>query len=381
MKRVISLLLVSCFLMLALVACGNNKTKETQKPSESQQEHLTDIYGQTELGSKVDWSTMDFEGETLNVLVRADDENQREWGKEDVGDDELDLAISNRNEVVWDTLNLSVNLRPLTVYSYEEIRDNTIDLITRDVDNNLHEYDIVAHFAYVANQVVLRGYQADLLDSDTFPHFNFDLMCWNQTIVNNTVANGKLYAIAGDLNLSVFNRAIVMWHNKDLYDSLKKDSDPADIQDVAMAGNWTYSELYKWASYNDNADDTGDCGDVYGTYIYHTHPAPVPTDAVPYAWDIDLIATKADGTHEYKCVGNQKAEDAMIKWRGLYEAQGNAANGEGCTCKFGLKSHFVDGNVLFMADILYASADYNLAIREMEDKYSILPMPKYEETQ
>ena len=113
MKRVIALLLVCCTLALALVACGGGENKTTAATKPVKAPEATDIYGQTQLMSKYDWSTMNFDGETITVMVRNDTESRREWGKEDVGDDSLDIAIAERNEIVADTINVEVILEPV----------------------------------------------------------------------------------------------------------------------------------------------------------------------------------------------------------------------------------------------------------------------------
>ena len=380
MKRVISLLLVCCFLALALVACGGGKEKETKAPETNTNEVLTDIYGQTALTPKIDLSTLDFEGETLTVMVRNDEKVSREWEKEDVGDDELDLAIANRNEVVEGDLNLNVEIELVANSEHGNCVQVYTQLITQDIDNNLHDFDIAAHFAYAATEVAIRDYNVNLLDTDTLPYFNFDLMCWNQTIVNNTQANGKLYFASGDLNLSLFDSAMILWHNKDLYEKVRDDDDPKDIQDLILAGDWTYSELYKWAQYYNDSDDATDCGDIYGVHlegVYITNP----NDAIPYAWDLEIVKTNPDGTHYYNIVGNSKISEAMTKYRNMYKAEGNdASQNVHCTCGVA-GGHFVAGDRLFVNNVLFWDKASNLAIREMEDKYSIVPHPKYDESQ
>ena len=377
MKRVISLLLVCCFLGLALVACGGNKEKvtETAKPTETQMQ--TDMYGQEALAGKVDWNTLDFEGETIYVIVRNDEKVSREWEKEDVGDDELDLAIQNRNDVVENAINLNVEIELVANSEISTVSPVYTTLISQDIDNDLHEFDIAAHYAYVATSLGLRDYHVNLLDSDTLPYFNFGLKCWNQAIVNNTQANGQLYFVSGDLNLSLFDASMIIWHNKDLYEKVRKDDDPEDIQDLIIAGDWTYSELYKWSQYYSDTDGNSQCGDVYGVRLEGTYIVN-PNDALPYAWDLDIVKTNSNGTHSYNIIGNAKISEAMTSYRQMFNAEGNA---HGVTCTCGSGGHFVDGDRLFNTDVLFWDKASNLAIREMKDKYALLPWPKYDETQ
>lgn len=381
MKRIISLILVSCFLCMTLVACGGGKesSKGTGKPTETQKQ--TDIYGQEAITPITDWSTLDFEGEELNVLVRNDEKVSREWEREDVGDDELDLAIANRNEVVEGNLGVNVEITLVGGSEWNEWFDSFSPIIIQDVDNGLHSVDIVANFGYSGMRSGLRDYYVNLLDKDTFPYFNFGLNCWNQAMVNNGTVNGRLFICTGDMNLSLFDAAMIMWHNKDLYEKLREDDDPKDIQDTIMAGDWTFAELYKWASYYVPASTgSGDCSDIYGTYIQGEPYPTQPNDAIVHAWQLSFINTEADGTHSFNLVGNTKAEQALTDFRTLYSAGGNFwENRDTCTC--GTGGHFVSGGVLFKGDVLFWDKAGNNAIREMEDTYSIAPWPKYDETQ
>ena len=72
MKRVIALLLALCFVAIALVACGKE-----EKPTETRETSTlppTDEFGQELFEAAVDWSTLDFGGEEINVLLREQKE-------------------------------------------------------------------------------------------------------------------------------------------------------------------------------------------------------------------------------------------------------------------------------------------------------------------
>ena len=214
----------------------------------------------------------------------------------------------------------------------------------------------------------------NLLDTDTFPYFDFSLKCWNQAIGTDGAINGQLYICSGDLNISIFDSAMIMWHNKDLYEEIRKDDDPEDIQDWVISGDWTYANLYKMASYYADEDPTGSTGDIYALKLNGAKWPTQPLDAIPYAWQFDMVTFNNDGTHAYNIVGNTRAEEGLKMMRNLYNQDGvaNELTGAG---------NFTTGVILFKGDVLYWSKDSNLAIRNMEDKYSIVPWPKFDETQ
>jgi hypothetical protein len=173
---------------------------------------------------------------------------------------------------------------------------------------------------------------------------------------------------------------MIMWHNMDLYDQIKKveEGDPESIQELVMANKWTFAELYKWCTTYHVDDSESDCGDNYALYLEMTYVTQ-PNDAIPYAWDLDILTTNADGTHQFNIIGNDKLGKAITNWTNLQKADGVKAKH---TCNCGLKgSHFVAGDRLFSTDILYRNKTENVALREMQQEYSIVPLPKYDEAQ
>ena len=387
--RIIAMLLVCVFLGAALVACGNKKNdnKEESKPTESNKptqnggvsEIITNEFGEESFTTAIQES-LDFEEEELTVLVLDRVRNTREWYKESP-EDELDEAIAMRNAAVEDELNV--------VIDYTYVPDYDIDatfakLISEDVLDKYHYYDIVANYAYYGANTTIRDYLANFLDTETFPYFNFDLPCWNQAMVQNTTFNNRLYYIAGDLNISMFDNAMVIWHNKTLYDKKKEETDPVNMQDVALDGKWTYSELYRWSSVfyeNANGKEGKQDDDNYGFCMYAKDGGasgdPCPTDAMPYAWDIQFVATNNDGTHSFTVADNEKAESALRMFQNLIA-------GDGVVYSYyadDAAQLFAAGHYVFWTDRIYWNQEVNTSIREMNDKYGLLPMPKYDAEQ
>jgi hypothetical protein len=173
----------------------------------------------------------------------------------------------------------------------------------------------------------------------------------------------------------MFDAAMIIWHNKTLYDAKREPTDYENMQDLALDGNWTYDELYRWANrlYEDSNGTAGkQADDTYGYGAFGHNPCPA--DGLPYAWDLTLLIENNDQTHEFNIIGNDKAESALTKYRNLL-----AANG--CTMSAGLDantSHFAAGHYVFYNDRLFWNYEQNMKIREMNDKYGLLPMPKYD---
>ena len=415
-KRILALLLAVVFIGATLVACKKDKTEDNTATdggnnnsdngavedntgnnndstggsdngndsgngddSGNSAPKGTNEYGDIMFDSFVPKENLDFEGTKLGVLIRENKNCYREWHKESP-EDELDEAVEMRNAAVGDTLNIEMDYQMVADVGYDDFVANFNQMMLDDVLNDMHYIDIGANWAYGAAYNEVRDIASNLNDKDMFPYFNFSLPCWNQAIVNKTTINDRLHYVAGDMNLSMFDAAMVIWYNKTLYDAKREDTDPENIQTHALAGAWTYNDLYTWAArlYEDSGTEAGskDPTDTYGLCIHHQDRGnPNPHDAIPYAWDLEFVITNQDNTHSFNIIGNEKAEAALTKYRDLIFANGSCIN-LSTSCE-----NFAAGNYVFWTALIYPNEDDNMTIREMEDTYGLLPWPKYDTDQ
>ncbi len=379
MKRIIALLLVLCFVLVAFMACtGNNQ--ETEAPTESgtaeNNSHTLDItneYRQKELVKTIKPEEHDYLGENLVMLIRNDEKIIREFGS-DTSTEEINEQILTRNEQVHNDLNMVMIPEYIGSSDAGTCSKVYTERITQDVNSGMHTVDIAAHFAYFAGNVAVRERSANLLDEELFPYLDFTLPCWNQAVVKNSTINGISLVCAGDMTLSLFNFAYVMWHNKTLYSELRDEKDPVDMQDCVLGGEWTSDKLYKWSSIYRNTSSADDC-DTYGVYIGKQNTVNI--DVVPFCWNIDLMITNPEGTHAFNVVGNDKAEQAIVLYRKIMNGQGNGAAHKNCGGSCG----FVEGNYVFANGVISWDASTAEKYRSMEDKYALLPWPKFDELQ
>ena len=388
-KKIICLLLVLCFVGTAFIGCGKKGDANSEAGAEGENaqgganataaptEKPTNEYGEPSFTTANNYDELDFEGQEITVMLRNSAEVIREWHK-DSPEDELDEAVAMRNSAVAETLNVNVSYEIVPQTGWAEYLQAFNNMIIADVTQDLHYYDIAVHWALGAGYANIRDCHANLVDETVFPYFDFSLPCWNQSIVTDSTVNGQLYLIAGDINLSQFDMAVVFWYNKTLYDKKREDSDHENMQDLALEGLWTYEELYLWANrlYEDSNGEQGKQTDDiygYGCSSRNSNDQPVPKDAVAAAFDIDLLDTNADGTHFYTIIGNEKAEKARQMWI-------NLSNANGATDSASV-NNFAAGKYLFWVSQIYPGKQANMTIREMNDKYGLLPMPKYDADQ
>ncbi len=392
MKRTVSLLLVLSFILCALIACtpANENPSDTPAESGSGSESgtsagpqgtldSTNEYGDQELVLTIDPAEHDYNGEQIVMLIRDDDKIKREFGME-TSSEEINENILTRNEQVAADLNMEMIPEYIGSSDAGDCAEAYATRIQADVGGKMHTADIAAHFGYYASDVGTREYSANLLDEYTFPYFDFSLPCWNQSVVKNSNINGKSIVCGGDMTLSMFNFAMIIWHNKDLYNAnkAKVKGSPEDMQDCVLEGNWTADKLYQWSQFYENTSSSNEC-DTYGVYFQGESWCTQPTDTLPFAWQLNLMETNSDGTHEYNVVGNQKAEEAILLFRSMYDGDGNGfehAYGGRCT-----GGGFVGGEFVFQGDVLSWTAQSSVDRRAAEFEYCLLPWPKWDELQ
>ena len=412
MKKLICLLLVACFMVAALVSCagageegsgsegGSDGANGGANGGAATTVKVTNEFGEESFSSVVPVGELDFEGKTLTILHRDSLPVQREWYKdEDDGEkDDLDEAIAMRNEMIASELNIEVQYIPMASSRYEDCVSQFSEAIASDVTGGMHTYDIVANYAAAGALDSLRDYFANMADKDLFPYFEFSLPCWNQAIVKTTKVNDKLFYITGDLNLSTFDKTMVVFLNKKVYNDMKQSGDPDDLQDLALegydvaakkgkAGGFTYDDLYAWSTRvkEDNGTDGYQHDDIHGISADFSS---IPLDALPYAWDLDYLVENADKSHSYNIVGNNKIEEAIGKAQALLNGQissGVCNDDRTGGCELGGYSepitHFAKDKSVFALHILYCTEDDNNMMRTMESEYGLLPMPKYDKDQ
>ncbi|MBQ4121139.1 MAG: hypothetical protein IJD35_03900, partial [Clostridia bacterium] len=204
-KKILCIFLALCLICSALIGCSKKDKNNAEATSVDTNDTIatqapTNEYGEPSFTTNIPVNDLDFEGEELTIMLRDNETTKRQWHK-DSPEDELDEAVAMRNSAVEETLNLDITYEIVPYGEYNAGTANYNNNIITDVDNDLHYYDIVDHWALAGGYMSIRDYHANLLDQDIFPYFDFDLPCWNQSVCNgNGVVNNRLHLITGALN-------------------------------------------------------------------------------------------------------------------------------------------------------------------------------------
>ena len=371
--KILTLLLVVAMLFLSVACNGFGNQGDTEQETQTDEPVYTPKTTSAPTSAPHvhpphEYCKIDFEGENVSILATDTFSIKREWGKE-LREDVLDESVAIRNREVSETLNIVVNVEfiPYT----DNYATVFTDKIKNDVDSGLHEYDVSANIASLSSSPIIRGYAANLDNEEIFPYFDFDLPCWNRSVVKNTLTFGQLYYVVGDMNLSTYDATAVIWHNHDLYREIREPYDPEYIQQTVLDDDlkypmyWSYDELYKWST-RSYSDKTNNNFTVFSADTSKTTLA----NAMLYSCDLDFIVENNDGTHAFNLTSNEKNDLALQKIRSFLASEGSSTEAT--------VGDFANGDVLFYMSELCPEKDGNIAIREMDGIPCILPVPEYD---
>lgn len=389
MKKILCLAVALLMIFSVLVACGNKGAGSEDTSAEvpggsdgpigddntSESDEPTNENGEVDHkpGWIIEGETLDFQKTSIGIVCRPETRYIREFSVETQADP-VDLKIFQRNKKVESDLNLKIQMIP------EEDMWNTDGIKNFVLQENQagaeSEADVIAAYGAYSTTPMLRGYYVNLSDETQAPHINTSNNYWNQGYVKAATVYNQLYYIVGDLNLTIYDKAIATFTNMDL--ATENGIDPQTLYDAVKNGEWTCDYMHtliKNFEYIDtNQNSSVDVGDIVPLATVYGSEG---RDAFVSAWKLDLLAENADGSHSVVIDGNTKLEAACSKLISLYDLEGVFLTDIGPS----FDQSFVKGKALFDIDIIYRNADSNKALRNCGFDYAILPLPMYDTEQ
>ncbi len=362
MKKFLALLLVFATMISVLVACAE---AENGDPSDT-----TAAEENTE-PSKLDNIPDDlkFEGEDVVILSRAflgwtwDEVAVPELNSEPVND-----AIFNRNVKVSDRLNINIVSSPIE----DADQNKPIEEIKRAVLAGSDEYDLMAGACYLMLTTALEGTFRDLTQLE---YLDLSQDYWTQDYNEVISYNNRQYTATGMIALSIYRFAFVTMFNKDEFDN---KSVPY-LYEAVSNNEWTLDYQAQLAEdfYQDlNGNSKKDEEDFFGLI---TSPY-ISTDPYWASCGLRIVEKNADGEYEY-VLDTARLSNVTDKVLHLFYESGTlvyphtALDAE----QDDIRIAFANGNGAMCTTRLVAAEQGD--IRDMEQQYGIVPMPKYDEAQ
>ena len=345
-----------------LFSCSKNTEVTEDNYNETKQYEEDSIYYERSLVSD-ELETVDFGGRPFRVVALYPDEIFIDESERNKGD-----LLKDTTFLVTDTVEKRFNTNIQIAYTgdYIEVRD----YITKTVLAGTDEFDLVMSHLLETGNIVEKGLFLNWYDIE---NIDFSKPWWYKSNSEELTYDGKCILAVSHLNHSAITETFCIMFNK----SLAQSYELGNLYEVVLKGDWTYDYFLQLVAdvYQDNGNDKRDEGDFYGM----TQLASNAIMTWTYAFENPICKKDEEGVPKIS-LKSDKIDTIVSR---IYDMCYNT-NGVWCDFTQGSREFdacklFYNEKTIFTQNILGAVLTEDL--RNFEDDYGILPMPKYDETQ
>ena len=365
MKRLLSLFLCIALLISSvsiLFSCKNNEVENNNKGTEIKEYDENSIFYERSLVSD-DLPEKDYGGRKFRVVPLYPGEIYVAEEQRNQGNLILDAKFA-RTQTVENRFNIEIEV----VYNgnYVEIADYASKTILAGSD----EFDLLmGQVLQTANTVTKNLY----LNWYEIENVNFDKPWWFKSTSEDLSYDDKCILAISNLSHSAVSGVLCMFFNKALATSYEM----GDLYGLVLDGKWTFDKLMELVKdvYVDNGDDVRDENDFYG----YAQSSGTTINAYLWAFDNPICTKNADGKPEITLKSDKI--DSIINdiYDMCYNTKGVWCDTYASGGQSKATNLFFDRRAIFTVNQL--SETLTEKLRNFEDDYGILPLPKYDENQ
>ncbi len=362
-KHILTVLLAT--LMLSTTACGGGTTTAE---TDGSQETVAETVVETEPDYLEQYAGTDFGGANYTFTVHSEEMYPNYVGDAETGEPVNDMQFQRD---VWIETNYNVNIEyqvfpnsgdiPKTVKPMVVAGDNTIDFITGDMANCMKT---------LTNEGLMRN----LLE---VPELDLSADWWSQSMNREFTIKDRLFTTTGPITFGYYYAPRLVAFNQ----KLATDYQIEDLYTVVEEGRWTLDYMAStMESVKTDLDGDGEYGedDRWGASVDEYSAAGFYISAggkqisvdkdgnVTFLFDLEQNYTIIEKVASI--IGNsdmtQKAEELGSR-TGSYSNMNKVYT-------------FKNGNALYLG---YGAQAIAIYLRDMEDNYGIIPVPKLDENQ
>ena len=369
MKKIILVI----FAVFLLTSCGTQNEKSGITPENSANTDAQSSNGESPAAKKEekilpDLPDRDFEGYIFTFLAHRHEHvdwvnpDPREITAEAETGDPINDAVYKRNVMIEEKYDVKINMTAL------EDESSTLNKIVKAGEDI---YDAVIMFNNNVPNIVPKG---NLIETKNLPYADFSKPWWDSA-VNALSIDNKNYLMAGDLLILDNEATNALLFNK----SLLAGNGLQTPYTLVKSGEWTFekfNEMTKAVSKDLNGDGVMDYTDQWGFYTYNDtlHALLVSGGgalALKNEQDIPYMSFA-----EAKNLNiTEKVMDIMYDTKSVYNISVLGLKNPNAG-QVGYDS-FEEGRVLFY----WVRLRVVEAMRNMEDDFGIIPLPKYDKNQ
>ena len=370
MKKLAILSLLCALLLPTIVACGSgDSTGATDTNAADTTAAEVTEPAETEVPLEIP-EGVNYDGYEFKVYTYVVGEsteggytmmtNYNDLVAEEENGDPINDAVYQRNRAVEDKLNIKI---VPVIAPKNELTNN----LKANIQAGSSEYDVALQMIRAAQNMAAENYLTNLYDVDTL---YLDKPWWNDRIQQGVAINDNLFVITGDATIQDKEGVSMLFYNI----TLAENNGFEDIYTIVEDGKWTLDKFWEQCSAvtkDLNGDGVINHLDSAGTGMNYTSLNFFLNGAG------ESFAKLQDGVP----VSGLESERAinfiqeMAKFMNDKNAMLLATNTEGGWGTF--TKMFKANNLLVRTGNLYNAKSY----RDMEGDFSLVCMPKYEESQ
>ncbi len=358
MKRTFSLALI---VLLLLSSCGsdtNTDTADTNTPGTNAGEAAV---GDTE-SSETNRSDITYDLPEKKFSGRTIRFSSVPAKTYEIAADEYTGAAEN--DIVYDR-NLKISEQYDCSIEYVAIDNNQNDAVN-NVAAGVNAYEIAGMINYLSGSAITSNC---FLNWNEIPYVNLENPWYIKFVNDSFTVNNKIFTVTGDLSISATTLTMAMFYNPSVGEKYGCSID--EYYEMVEKGTWTIDNFYSIIDpiYEDiNGDGTRDAGDIYGYGTGLIDDIDIWLTA--FAQPVTGRDSKGFLTLEMvdeKCVNIiEKLNQFIHVSNGVYATDGSTA------------SEFTS-NLRVFSPVRFSECFGTL--REMENEYMVLPLPKWDEAQ
>lgn len=359
------LLLFALLLTLTLVtACKEEEVPVTEDPVTEAEAENEIIQDRAEISDGL--GKYDFGGRSLRVVSNGPGEFITEEEDRNKGDLMKD-AVFNRNKTVEQRFNFTVEV------VYTSGVNEVADWVTKTVMSGADEFDLLINHTMTTAGTVLKDLYLNWYD---IPHVDFSKPWWAAANADTLTYDGKCILAVSDLNTTAITYTYCLYFNK----ALANTWDLGDLYGIAISGDWTFDKYYSIVKdiYTDtDGDGEKSRGDFYGA-VQADHSN---VNQWLWAFDNPTVKKNEDGIPTL-AVKTDKINnivstlyDYCFNTNGVYFEVNKENPGVGSN----VTDMFLGRQAIFHIGSLGGVTSEKM--RNFEDEYGILPIPKWDKNQ
>lgn len=354
------LALIALLCVLAMASCGENPKDSTGGSAQGTQANreTTEPAGEeTEISY---WDTVeqkDFGGKNFTIIGVHNAIRQNFPDAELVGDTVND-ALLERDNYLSEKFHVSI------VYENAEAADKVCTTVRNSVLADESNYHVV-NVRMKEGLNKLMG-QKVLYDLTELPYLNLNSAWWSTNLYENTLLNGHIYIMMGDLSPLKYYAPYVMAFNQ----RLAEEYDLPDMYDLVMDGKWTldqFEAMTKGLEQDLNGDGKMDAEHDFYSYA---HVNSSITGNAHFVGAGGILSSTEGGSVAVN-LSTQKTADLVERLQTILTAVKYTDMAENNTM-------FVEDRALFYGNSM---TDVLECFRDMKSDYGIIPVPKLDEEQ